>query len=169
MHGELHHRYRDSFQMVAAGGTPVAQKAYGPVPQGYEWYVEIVAYSVTGNSHTAAFDLAVGPDNGDLPAQATWDHAGMVWTSPALVRNSENTGPPFFMDVGEFIHAYASGGTLAAADVVVVTYQIAVYEKEPLWGLLTPEERAELAADRERLRETAPIVAESAVAGERAV
>ncbi len=168
MRGTFHHYERPSVSAVADAGA-VAQKAIGPVPEGFVWYVEIVGYVVIGNSHTAVIAAAISPDNGPLPAQATWDGAGMVWTTlTAAIRNSENTGPPFFLDSGEYLRAILSGGTLAQGDVVTVTYQIRVNEKEPVWGLLTPEERAELAAAHERAG-LAPAVGLPAVAEERAV
>ena len=161
-----HHRL-DTLAMLAAGGTPVAQKVLGPVPEGYCWYVEVIGFSVVGNSHTALLDVAVTPDGGDLPAQATWDHQGLVWTVPtAAVRASENAGHAIYVAPGHFIHAYASGGTLAANDPVAVTFQIAVHQLDPQF-LMSPEDRAAVRQAHERLAEHQ--VAEVATAHRRAV
>lgn len=150
MQGIFHHRYKDSIALVA-DATPAAQKLYGPCPMGYEWYIEVVSFAVVGNTHTAIFDLAVTPDGGTLPAEATWDHAGLLWSNvTAAVKGSENTGPPFFVDEGEFVHILVAGGTLAQGDGITVNFQIRVDEKSPIYGLMTPEERAELAAAHER-------------------
>lgn len=151
----LHHRFIDAIALPAADATPAAQKAYGPCPQDYEWYIENVAYAVIGNSHTANLDLAITPDGGNLPAMASWDHQGLVWTSPvagaAQVKDAYNVSGPWYVPSGWFIHAVASagGGTFAQNDVIVVTFQIRVEEKIALMGLLSKEERAELAAEHQ--------------------
>lgn len=151
---------------TAAGGTPTAQGVIGPVPEGFCWYLEVVAFTVIGNSHTASFDLAVTPDNGSLPAQASWDHQGLVWTLGAAVRGSENAGHAIYVPPSHFVHAYFSGGTLAAADVCSATFQVAVHELNPRWLQSKEEVERELASHE---RYPAHEVAEVATAGKRAV
>lgn len=160
-----HHRL-EPLALVAAGATPTAQGVLGPVPEGYAWYLEQVAYTVAGNSHTAAMDLAVAVDGGPLPAQASWDHAGLVWTTAAAVRASMNPGLAIFVPPGHFVHAYLSGGTLAAGDTAVVTFQVAVHQLDPRF-VMSPEDARAVAESHERL----PVheVAEVATAGRRAV
>lgn len=160
-----HHR-REVLSMTAAGGTPTAQGTLGMVPEGYAWYVENFAYSVVGNSHTAAMDIAVSVDNGPLPAQALWDHAGLVDTFAAAVRGSQNNGVAWYVPPGTFLRAYASGGTLAAGDVVVVNFQIAVHQLNPR-AFMSPDDQAQVAAAHQRQPEH--LFAESAVAARRAV
>ena len=174
MAGEIyHHRFIDSILLPAADATPAAQKAYGPCPQEYEWYLENIAYSVIGNTHTANLDLAVTPDGGSLPAQATWDHQGLVWTNAvtgaANIRQSYNVSGAIYVPSGWFLHAFASagGGSFAQGDVVSVTFQWRVEEKEALLGLLSPQERAQLAAEHEA--RGMGEVTHTAVAEERAV
>lgn len=159
-----HHRL-DTLALVAAGGTPVAQKVLVGPSEGYCWYLEVLAFSVVGNSHTAAMDVAVTPDNGDLPAQAAWDHAGLVWTLAAAVRGSENAGSPIYVPPSHFVHFYASGGTLAAGDVVTVTAQAAVHQLDPQY-LMSPEDRKQVLAAHEKLGAELTHVA---TAGRRAV
>ena len=160
-----HHRL-DSVSMTAAGGTPTAQAILGMAPEGYAWYVENFAYSVVGNSHTALMDVAATIDNGTLPAQATWDHQGLLDTFAAGVRGSQNNGSAWYVPPGHFLRAYASGGTLAAGDVVVVTFQIAVHQLNPR-AFMSPEDQAQVRAAHERAPEH--LFAESAVAARRAV
>lgn len=162
-----HHR-RDSISMLAAGGTPVAQKILGPCPEGYCWYLESVAFSVVGAAHNALFDLAVTPDGGDLPPQASWDHQGLAWTvQTAVIAASMNNTAAVFVPPAHFAHAYASAGSLAAGDVVTVTYQVAVHQLDPAHLFMSPEDRQAVREAHERLAEHQ--VAESAVAGRRAV
>lgn len=157
----------DSLALVAAGGTPVAQGVLGPVSEGYCWYIEVIAFTVVGNAHTALIDVAVTPDSGPLPAQATWDHQGLVWTTTAAaIRNSENAGHAIYVAPGHFVHAVLAGGTLAAGDAATVTFQIAVHELNPRF-LMTREEEELVREAHERLPQH--VVAEVATAGRRAV
>lgn len=159
-----HHRL-DAVSAVAAGGTPLAQLSLGPVPQGYVWYIENIAFSVLGNAHTAAVDVAITPDDVVLPAQASWDHAGLVWTLAAAIRGSVQPGLPFYAQAGHFVHLVAAGGTLAAADVVVATFQVAVHQLNPA-AFMSPEDRQAVRAAHEHPNSG---LVESAVAGRRAV
>lgn len=173
MHREgvfTHHRL-DTLPGLAAGGTPTAQVVLGPVPEGFCWYIEGIGFAVVGNSHTAAVDVAVTPDGGTLPAQASWDHAGLVWkfdsgTAIAAIAGSSKMLTPIYMGPGHFAHAYFSGGTLAAGDAVTVTFQVAVHELNPRF-VLSPEEIEQVARSHERY--PAHEIAEVATAGERAV
>lgn len=160
-----HHRL-EVLLATAAGGTPIAQTVLGPVPEGYAWYLEQVAYTIVGNNHTAALDVAVTPDGGTLPAQATWDHQGLVWTLAAAVRGSMQPGIAVYVAPGHFAHFYASGGTLAASDVLSVTCQVAAHQLDPHY-LMTPEDRRAIAASHEH--QVAHEVAEVATAARRAV
>ena len=158
-----HHRL-DSRLFSAAGGTPTGQDALGPVPEGYAWYLENLAFSVVGNSHTAALDFAVTPDNGALPSQAAWDHAGLVATFAAAIRNALQPGLAIYVPPNHFLRAYAAGGTLAAGDVVAVTYQIAVHQLNPR-QMMSPDDIAQARAAHQH--PTAEVT-ETAVAGRRA-
>ncbi len=161
-----HHRL-DTFAMVAAGGTPVAQKAWVGPAEGYCWYIEVAAFCVVGNSHNALFDLAVTPDQGDLPTQALWDHQGLAWTvRTATIAASRDNAAAIYVPPSHFIRAYASGGSLAAADAVTVTLQVAVHQLDPQY-MMSPEDRSAVRAAHERLAEHQ--VAEVATAGRRAV
>lgn len=160
-----HHRL-DSVSMTAAGGTPTAQATLGMVPEGYAWYIENFAFSVVGNSHTAAIDVAATVDNGPLPAQALWDHQGLLDTFTAAVRGSQNNASAWYVPPAHFLRAYASGGTLAAGDVVVVTFQVAVHQLNPR-AFMSPEDRAQVMAAHER--EPEHLFADSATAARRAV
>jgi hypothetical protein len=144
-----HHRL-ENLALVAAGGTPIAQAVLGPVPEGYAWYLEQAAYTVVGNSHTAAIDLAVTPDGGALPAQATWDHQGLVWTTAAAVRGSMQTGLAIYLGPGHFLHVYLSGGTLAAGDAATVTLQVAVHQLDPHF-LMSPDDTVQVKEAHERM------------------
>lgn len=123
---------------AAVGGSPQAEAKLGPVPQGYAWYLENVAYSITGSSHTAALDLVITPDDTSQPANAVWDHAGLVWTTPAAVRGFSGPGAAYYAGPGHWIHAVASGGTLANGDVLTVTFQVAVHQLDPSLGISSP-------------------------------
>lgn len=159
-----HHRL-DPRLMTAAGGTPTAQDALGPVPEGYAWYIENIAWSVVGNSHNALLDFAVTVDNGQLPTQALWDHAGLIATfTSAAIRGALQPGLPFYVPPNHFIRAYAAGGSLAAGDVVAVTYQIAVHQLNPR-QMMSPDDIAQARAAHQH--PTAE-VSETAVAGRRA-
>lgn len=159
-----HHRLDST--LIPANASAVAQRAVPGPGEGYCWYLEVISFTVVGNSHTAAFDVAITPDQGDLPAQATWDHQGLVWTLAAAVRGSENAGSPIYVPPSHFVHFYAAGGTLASGDVVGVTYQAAVHQLDPAY-LTTPEDRAAIRASHEHLAKHQ--VAEVATAGRRAV
>jgi hypothetical protein len=143
-----HHR-RDVIALLAAGGTPTAVATLGPCPEGYSWYVENAAYNVNGNAHTAQVDIAVLADNGILPAQATWDHAGMVWTNAAAVRASIAPGVAWYCPANHWLVAYAYGGSLAAADTGTVTFQIAVHELDVRLGLMDPQDARQVRAAHE--------------------
>jgi hypothetical protein len=148
-----HHR-RDSQQALAAavGGQPNAQGVLGPVPEGYAWYVENFAYTVVGANHTALIDVAVLRDDGPLPAQATWDHQGLVWTGPAAaqIKGSTNNGVAWYAPAGTFLKWSAAPGTLANGDVVVVTYQIAVHQLDPHF-LMSPDDALQVKSAHERM------------------
>jgi hypothetical protein len=167
MHREgLFDSHRLDSLLMTADASNTAQKVLVGPGEGYCWYLEVISFTVVGNSHTAAFDVAVTPDNGALPAQATWDHQGLVWTLAAAVRGSENAGSAIFVPPSHFVHFYAAGGTLAQGDVVSVTTQVAVHQLDPHF-LTSPEDRAAIRAAHERLAEHQ--VAEVAIAGRRAV
>lgn len=158
---------QENLVAVAAGGTPTAQAVLGPVPEGYAWYLEVITFAVIGNSHTAVFDLAVTPDNGSLPAQATWDHQGAVLTvTPAAVRGTSPNAVPIYVPPAHYVHAYFSGGTLAAGDVATVALQIATHELNPLFLQSREEIERELASHERR---PAHEVVEVATASRRAV
>jgi hypothetical protein len=170
MHREgvfVRHRL-DTLALLAAGGTPLAQGVIGPVPEGYCWYIEAIGFSVVGNSHTAVPLVAVTPDGGPLPAAASWDGQGLVWTPSgvAAVRGSENAGHALYVGPGRFAHAVLLPGTLAAGDAATFTFQVAVHELNPRF-LMSREEADLVREAHERLPEHP--VAEVATAGERAI
>jgi hypothetical protein len=144
-----HHR-RDVIALLAAGGTPTAVSVLGPCPEGYAWYVENAAYNITGNNHTAQLDVAVLADNGALPAQATWDHAGMVWTNVAAIRGSVAPGVAWYCPAAHWLVAYAYGGSLAATDTGTVTFQIAVHELDVRLGIMSRQDEDQVRAAHER-------------------
>lgn len=146
-----HHRL-DPVTLVAAtlGAGPVAQGILGPVPQGYTWYIESVAFSVAGANHTAEYNMAVTVDDPPLPASAVWDRAGLELVIPAAIRGSSPPGIAWYAQAGHFIRHYLSGGTLAAGDVVTVTTQIAVHQLDPHF-LMSPEDAAQVKSAHERM------------------
>lgn len=160
-----HHRL-DTI-LISCNAAGVAQKAYGPASEGYCWYLELVTFSVIGNSHTTICDVAVTPDNGDLPAQSTWDHDGLIWTqAAAVIAASQSFEPAVFVDQSHFLHAYGFGGTMVSGDVLQATFQVAVHQLDPQhW--MSPEDRNQVREAHERLAEHQ--VAASAVSGRRAV
>ena len=145
-----HHR-RD-FLTISVPASVLGQAALGPVPEGYAWYVENFAYTVLGNSHTALVDVAITPDGGNLPAQATWDHQGLVWTNPgaAAIRASANNGVAWYAPPGSFIHVVGANGTLASGDVIVAQFQVAVHQLDPHY-LMAPDDATQVKAARERM------------------
>lgn len=160
-----HHRL-DTISLLAGAGN-TAQRNLGPAPEGYCWYLEQIGFCVVGASHTAILDVAVLPDQGDLPTQALWDHQGLVWRSgAAAVAGSLNPGLAIYVPPSHFVHAYLSGGTLASGDAATVTFQLAVHQLDPHY-LMSPEDRDAVRAAHQRLAEHQ--VAEVATAGRRAV
>lgn len=170
--GVFDHTRRDNVSGIAAGGTPIAVVAFGPASEGYCWYLENVGWSVVGNSHNALLDLAVTPDqlNVSPPAQAAWDHAGLVDTfTTAAVRGSRNYPSALKIPAGHFLIAYFAGGSIAAGDAVTLSLQVAVHELNPRY-LMSPEDQERVR--REHENEPAPhaaVVGLPAVSGERAV
>lgn len=163
--GLYDHTRRDPFQGVA-DATPQVIAALGlPVPEGYVWYLENLAWSVLGNSHTAVVDFAVLADNGKLPAQAAWDHAGLVDTFGAAIRGARNYASALEIPSGHYLVAYGSGGTLAQGDALVVTAQLAVHQLDPHL-LMSSQDREAVRAAHEHAQTG---LVETAVAGRRAV
>ena len=164
--GLFEHHRRDSVAVVAAGGTPLAQGFYGPVPEGYAWYVELAAFGVLGNSHTAIAALAVSPDNAALGSIAGWDFAGLqAEVAPAVVSGQFPLALPLYVPANHWVRLLAFGGSLAAADLVNFSFQTAVHQLNPRL-MMSPDDMAQVKAAHERV---AAGLSETAVAGRRAV
>lgn len=160
------HRLDTLYSSFVAGN--VAQLQFGPVPQGYAWYVENFAFVVLGNSHTTIAEVAITPDDTQLPAEASWDNDGLVWGSPGVTAARFATVQPgvaWYMGPGHWLHLSAHGGTAVAGDVLSATAQIAVHQLDPDF-IMSPEDAKQLRAAHEHL---AAELAHSAVAERRAV
>lgn len=160
-----HHR-TDTLALVAAGNPVLAQAAFGPVPEGYAWYVELATYLIAGNSHTAIAALAVTPDNGALPAFASWDGQGLKATNPAATLGSWSLPLPIYVPPSHFLRVILVAGTIVAGDTATATFQTAVHQLNPR-AFMSPDDQAQVAAAHQRAPEH--LFAESAVASRRAV
>src|SRR6185437_6037592 len=129
------------------------------------WYLEDYGFGLVGGAHTAEVILALSPDNGNLPSIAAWDAWGIFEDTPAASRGSRNFAAAIKIPEGSYVRALATGGTLAAADVVTVTFQLAVHQLNPSF-LMSEEDRRQVLAAHER---TGAPLAETATAQRRAV
>jgi hypothetical protein len=167
--GVFDHHRRDAVAAVAAaaGGQPLIQGTFGPCPEGYAWYVELATFLVAGNAHNAIGWLAVTPDNGPLPSFAGWDGYGLAIGSGAAAVGGPFSLPlPLYVPPGHWVRCLLQGGTLANGDAATFTFQTAVHQLDPLMGMMTPEETAEVLAAHEHVGAE---LASPAVAGRRAV
>lgn len=149
-----HHRL-DSIQLAFNASNVVPGVACHPVvPQGYAWYIENLAYAVLGNSHTTVVEFAVTPDDTALPAESTWDNAGLIWTNgtgaAALVRGSVQPGCPWYVGPGHALHVQAHAGTAVSGDVLAVTFQVAVHQLDPHY-IMSPDDALQVKAAHERM------------------
>src|SRR5215469_4969627 len=145
-----HHR-RDSIPLLvaAAGGQPLAQALYGPVPEGYAWYIELAGFLVVGNSHTAAAILAASPDNTNVPSLAAWDGAGLQAQVPAATSGAWSLPLPMYLGPGHWARVLLAGGTLANGDAATATFQTAVHQLDPRY-MMSPEDTAQVKRAHER-------------------
>jgi hypothetical protein len=119
------HRSNETRQL-AADATPKALIVFGPVPQGFLWYVEVLTARF-GGTHTAVLNLFSGhSDQGDLV-----NFADRVDNATAATDQSRDYVNPRIVKPGEFLVAAFNAGTLVQGDQVTCTVQIA-------WCLANP-------------------------------
>jgi hypothetical protein len=149
-----HHRL-DTVQLPFNASNVVPGLAcHQPVPQGYAWYIENLAYLVIGNSHTTVVEFAITPDDTALPAETGWDGAGLVWTNgtgaAALVRGAVQPGLPWYVAPGHALHVQAHAGTAVSGDILAVTFQVAVHSLDVQY-MMSPEDTKQLKERHERM------------------
>lgn len=127
----------------------------GPVPQGYAWYAEDVAFMTSGG-HFCTVLLAVTIDDGPLGGGggiAAWDGQGLENEAVNTFTNFSNAPTGLYIPQGHVLHLSASNlvnGNLANNDQVVFTVQTAVHQLDPHY-MMSEEDAMQVHDRRERM------------------
>lgn len=143
------HRFTDNSQ-VAASSVPQAIFKFGPVPQGFIWYVETIDIRILSGTHTGTLALFTGQT--DAPDTVNFMDR-LDWSGTAAQDITRDYVNPRVVKPGEFLLpvVVANGGTLASADQVKCTVQIAwcLPNAGSNYGNLSWRERASLLEQEE--------------------
>lgn len=127
---------------VLANTSGIATAVYGPVPEGYAWYIERYSVHCPTSAAIASVNVILGPVNA-VAANAALDssaRADYTTTGKDLVGDSNS---PIYVAPGYSLVIQWTAAT--SGDICIASIQYAVHELEPR-RFMSPEDQRQVAA-----------------------
>ena len=132
-----HHRPMEG-KVAVANASGVATTFYGPVPEGYAWYVErLSTHAPTTNTACSIF----------VSAEASTSDPGFRADFTAVADDIADEVNPIYLPAGYYLVVRWTGAT--SGDTCTASAQIAVHQLNPAL-FMSPEDRAQVREAHER-------------------